>query len=162
MTQLSKNFSLAEMTKSSTAIRCGIDNTKPDKQQLINLTSLTIKVLQPVRDEFGSTTINSGFRCLELNREIRSSDTSQHVKGEAADIECKAVDNLVLAKWIRDNLDFDQVILEGYDGVDPASGWIHVSYKADGTNRKACLTATFPNKKDGKRGKAQYVNGLPD
>ncbi len=156
MAQLSKNFSLKEMTKSSTAIRCGIDNTKPDKQQLINLTHLAINILQPVRDEFGSTTVNSGFRCLELNREIRSSDSSQHVKGEAGDIECKAVDNLVLAIWIRDNLDFDQVILEGYDGVDPASGWIHASYRNDGQNRNICLTATFP------KGKATYVTGLPE
>jgi uncharacterized protein YcbK (DUF882 family) len=155
MPQLSTNFSLKELTRSDTAIRKGIDNT-PDFEQVINLTHLSIFILQPVRDKWGSTTVNSGLRVLELNRAIGSSDTSQHRKGEAADIECKAVSNLELAKWIRDNLDFDQVILEAYDGVDPTSGWVHVSYRADRKNRKKCLTATFIN------GKAKYTNGLPD
>jgi uncharacterized protein YcbK (DUF882 family) len=155
MPQLSTNFSLKELTRSDTAIRKGIDNT-PDFEQVINLTHLSIFILQPVRDKWGSTTVNSGLRVLELNRAIGSSDTSQHRKGEAADIECKAVSNLELAKWIRDNLDFDQVILEAYDGVDPTSGWVHVSYRADRKNRKKCLTATFIN------GKAKYTNGLPE
>ena len=155
MPQLSTNFSLKELLRSDTAIRLGIKN-EPDQEQLINLTHLAIFILQPVRDQFGSTTVNSGLRVLELNRAIGSSDNSQHRKGEAADIECKAVSNLELAKWIRDNLDFDQVILEAYDGVDPTSGWVHVSYRADRKNRKKCLTATFVN------GKAKYSNGLPD
>ena len=81
--QLSTNFSLKELTRSDTAIRKGIDNT-PDNEQLINLTHLSIFILQPVRDKFGSTTVNSGLRVLELNRAIGSSDTSQHRKGEAA------------------------------------------------------------------------------
>jgi len=154
MTQLSKNFSLKELTKSGTAIRLGIENV-PNKEQLINLTHLAINILQPVRDKFGSTRVNSGLRVLELNRAIGSSDTSQHRKGEASDIECASVSNLELAKWIRDNLEFDQLILEAYDGVDPSSGWVHVSYRADGKNRKKSLTATFTN------GKAKYTNGLP-
>ena len=154
MAKLSKNFSLKEVLRSDTAIRLGIDNT-PDNEQLINLTHLAIFILQPVRDQHGSTTVNSGLRVLELNRAIGSSDTSQHAKGQAADIECAAISNLELAKWIRDNLDFDQVILEAYDGVDPRSGWVHVSYRNDGQNRKKCLTATFTN------GKAKYTNGLP-
>lgn len=143
------------MTRSDTAIRLGIENI-PNEEQLINLTHLTIHVLQPVRDQHGSTDVNSGFRVLELNRKIGSSDTSQHIKGEAGDIECGSISNLDLAKWIRDNLDFDQVILEAYDGVDPTSGWVHVSYKANGSNRKKCLTATFV------KGKAKYTNGLPE
>ena len=153
--KLSKNFSLRELTRSDTATRFGIDNS-PNDEQLINLTTLAVMVLQPIRDEIGSTTVNSGLRVLELNRKIGSSDTSQHVKGEAADIECPGFDNLELAQWIRDHLDFDQVILEGYTEGDTNSGWIHVSYRADGKNRKNCLTATFPN------GEAQYANGLPE
>ena len=108
--KLSKNFSLKELLRSDTAIRLGIDNT-PNQEQLINLTHLAIFILQPVRDQHGSTTVNSGLRVLELNRAIGSSDNSQHAKGQAADIECAAISNLELAKWIRDNLDFDQVIL---------------------------------------------------
>jgi len=153
--KLSKNFSLKELTKSSTATRFGINN-QPNDEQLINLTHLAIEILQRIRDEHGSTTISSGLRVLELNRKIGSSDTSQHAKGEAADLECPGVDNLVLAKWIRDTLEFDQLILEGYEDGDTNSGWIHVSYKADGSNRKEVMTATFP------KGKAQYANGLPD
>ena len=155
MAQVSKNFSLKELTRSDTAIRKGIDNT-PDTEQTINLTHLAIFILQPVRDEHGTTMVNSGLRVLELNRAIGSSDNSQHVKGQAADIECTGISNLELARWIRDNLDFDQVILEAYDGVDPRSGWVHVSYRNDGKNRKKCLTATFTN------GKAKYTNGLPE
>jgi len=154
MTQLSTNFSLKELTKSSTATRKGINNS-PHTEQTVNLTHLAINVLQRVRDHHGSTTISSGLRVLELNRAIGSSDTSQHVKGEAADMECPGVDNLELAKWMVENLDFDQLILEGYEEGDTNSGWIHVSYKADGSNRKKVMTATFPN------GKAKYANGLP-
>ena len=154
MAQLSKHFSLKELTRSDTAIRLGIDNV-PNEEQIINLTHLAIHILQPVRDEFGSTRINSGLRVLKLNRKLKSSDTSQHVLGQAGDIECKAVSNIELAKWIRDNLDFDQIILEAYDGVDPSSGWVHVSYRNDGTNRKKCLTATFI------KGEAKYALGLP-
>ena len=155
MTKLSKNFSLAELTKSSTATRFGIDN-QPDDEQLVNLTHLAVHILQPIRDEHGSTTVSSGLRVLELNRKIGSGDTSQHVKGEAVDCECPGVDNLVLAQWIRDELDFDQLILEGYVEGDTNSGWIHVSYKADGSNRKKVMTATFP------KGKATYAMGLPE
>jgi len=154
MTQLSKNFSVKELTKSSTATRLGIDNT-PSIEQTINLTHLAINVLQPVRDHHGSTTVSSGLRVLELNRAVGSSDTSQHMKGEAADMECPGVDNLELAKWMAENLEFDQIILEGYEEGDTNSGWIHVSFKADGSNRKKLTTATFIN------GKAKYTNGLP-
>lgn len=154
MTQLSKNFSLKELTKSSTALRLGIDNS-PNTEQTINLTHLAINILQPVRDEHGSTNVSSGLRVQELNRAVGSSDTSQHMKGEAADMECPGVDNLELAKWMAENLEFDQIILEGYEEGDTNSGWIHVSYKADGSNRKKLMTATFIN------GKAKYTNGLP-
>lgn len=136
--KLSKNFSLSEMLKSQTAARHGIINV-PGHDELDNLKVLVTEVLQPVRDHFGPVNINSGFRCLELNRKIGSSDRSQHVKGMAADIEVAGVDNKDLAKWIRDNLDFDQLILEFYYDTDPSSGWVHVSFNGD-SNRKQCLT----------------------
>ena len=103
-------------------------------------------VLQPVRDHFGITTINSGYRGEELNKAVGGSSTSQHCKGQAADIEVPGVSNYDVAKWIEENCDFDQVLLEFYTSGIPDSGWVHVSYNAEG-NRKKSLTAT---KVDGK------------
>jgi zinc D-Ala-D-Ala carboxypeptidase len=151
--KLSKNFSLKELTKSQTAMRHGIDNN-PNKEQMINLVVLTHCVLQPIRDEHGRVDINSGLRVLELNQTIGSSDNSQHVLGMAADIECPAVDNFELAKWINNNLDFDQLILEFYTAGEPTSGWVHVSYNRDGSNRKKAMTAVKNN------GKTVYQEGL--
>jgi len=152
--KISKNFTLKELTKSSTGERLGIDNQVKDQQTLVNLCALTHNILQKVREEHGRTTVNSSFRCLDLNRAIKSSDKSQHVKGEAADIECPAIDNFKLAKWIASNLDFDQVLLEFYTKGIPDSGWVHVSYKADGSNREKELTAVKI------KGKTVYKEGL--
>ena len=136
--QLSKNFSLRELTRSQTAIRKGIKN-EPDQGQLINLVALTVKILQPCRDKFGSISINSGLRVLELNRAIGSGDKSQHTKGQAADFETYTISNAQLADWIMLNLSFDQLILE-YPGKDPRDGWVHCSYNRI-ENRKQVLTA---------------------
>jgi len=150
--KLSKNFSLKELTKSSTAVRHGIDNN-PNKEQMINLVVLTNCVSQPIRNAHGRVDVNSGLRVLELNRAIGSGDSSQHVQGMAADIECPAISNMELAEWIRDNLEFDQLILEFYTPSDPASGWVHVSYNKE-ENRKRVLRAV---KNDGK---TVYQEGL--
>ena len=152
--RISKNFTLKELTKSSTGERLGIDNSVKDHQTLVNLCALTHNVLQKVREAHGRTTVNSSFRCLDLNRAIKSSDKSQHVKGEAADIECPAIDNLKLARWIASNVDFDMVLLEFYTQGIPDSGWVHVSYKADGNNREKELTAVKI------KGKTVYKEGL--
>jgi hypothetical protein len=149
--RLSKNFTLAELTKSSTALRKGIDNT-PSKEEITKLEYLTVKLLQPIRDEFGSYSVSSAFRCLELNREIGSKDSSQHALAEAADLEVAGVDNFVLACWIRDNLEFDQLILEFYDGT-PSSGWVHVSISETKRNRGECLTINKGNVHRGLIGK---------
>ena len=109
--QLSKNFSLNEMTKSDTAARKGIDNT-PTETHKENMKLLVDKVLQPVRDHFAkSVRVTSGYRSEELCEAIGSSKTSQHAKGEAADFEITGIDNKELAEYIIDNLDFDQIIL---------------------------------------------------
>lgn len=140
MLRLSRNFSLREFTKSSTALRLGIDNI-PSQEVIDNLTYLVTRVLQPLRDQLEAPiTITSGFRSLELNRKLGSQDSSQHITGMAVDIEIIGIDNKVLAEWIRDTLDFDQLILEFYDGVTPDSGWVHVSIKEFGKNRMECLT----------------------
>ena len=139
--KLSKNFSMAEFTKSQTAERKGIDNT-PQGEHLEAATALFEDVVQKVRDHFGPTTINSGYRSPELNSAVGGSATSQHCHGEAADIEVPGVANGDLANWIVENTDFDQVILEFYTPGIPDSGWVHVSYKADGSNRGKALTAS--------------------
>ena len=152
--RLSKNFSLKELTRSQTAIRMGINNS-PNTEQLVNLAVLTQQILQPCRDKFGTIAINSGLRILDLNRAIGSGDKSQHIQGEAADFEAYSASNRETAKWIKDNLDFDQLILE-YPGTDPRDGWVHCSYKRDGSNRNQILTAV----KEGK--KTVYKKGLQE
>ena len=112
--QLSDHFSLSELTKSDTAIRHGIDN-EPGDMEVENLIMVCDKILEPVRDYFQIPfTPNSGFRSLELNRKIGSSDRSQHVKGEAVDFEVPGVPNKEVALWVKDNCEFDQLILEFY------------------------------------------------
>ena len=110
MVRLSKNFSLQEFTKSQTATRKGLDNT-PGDEHLANAKELFANVVQPVRDNFGVTVINSGYRGPALNEAVGGSSKSQHCKGEAVDIVCPGTPNYDVCKWIEDNLDFDQLIL---------------------------------------------------
>jgi hypothetical protein len=150
---LTKNFTLAEMCKSDTALRLGLEN-EPNEQQLAALKLLAEKVLQPVRDHFGrGVKVNSALRTLPVNRAIGSGDNSDHVRGQAADIEIPGVPNAELAEWIKDNLEFRQLILEFYTPGIPDSGWVHVSYVAE-DNKKQVLTATKQN------GKTVYLTGL--
>jgi zinc D-Ala-D-Ala carboxypeptidase len=150
---LTANFSLAEMVKSDTALRHDMDNT-PGEAEIANLKTLCEKVLQPVRDHFQTgVKVNSGFRHPEVNAKVGGSKTSDHCKGQAADIEIPGIANADLAVWIMDNLEYTQLILEFYTPGVPDSGWVHVSY--DPANlKKQNLTAT---KKDGK---TVYLNGL--
>lgn len=153
--QITKNFSLSELTKSSTAVRFDIDNTEPPERVLTKLIALCENILQPTRNMLGRIDVNSGYRCLELNRRLGSSDTSQHVSGEAADIEHGGVmSNYDLACWMRDNLDYDKIILEFYTPGDPRSGWVHVTYRSEEENRKKTYTAVKEN------GKTVYKTGL--
>ena len=150
--RLSKNFTLQEYTKSQTALRLGIDN-QPGYEHLDKATKLFENVVQKVRDKFGVTVINSGYRGAKLNEAIGGSSNSQHCKGEAVDIECPGTSNYEVAKFIEDTLDYDQLILEFYTPGIPDSGWVHVSYKSEG-NRKQSLTAMKEN------GKTVYKPGL--
>jgi zinc D-Ala-D-Ala carboxypeptidase len=145
MVKLSENFSLQEYTKSQTATRQGLDNT-PGEEHMASAEALFQNVVQAVRDNFGVTVINSGYRGPALNEAVGGSSNSQHCKGEAVDIECPGTGNYDVAKWIEENLDYDQLILEFYTPGIPDSGWVHVSYKTEG-NRKQSLTAM---KEDGK------------
>ena len=152
--RLSPNFTLKELIKSQTAERKGINNN-PNEDNIENLQRLCEHILQPVRDHYGKVvSVSSGFRSPELCVAIGSSNTSQHASGQAADFEIYGVSNKELADYIADNLDFDQLILEFYDGKNPNSGWIHCSYKKDGSNRRNTLTALRVG------GKTQYKKGL--
>jgi hypothetical protein len=146
--KLSLNFSLRELTKSQTAERKGIDNT-PTEEHIENLKLLCENILQPTRDEWGIISVSSGYRSPALCQAIGSVSTSQQARGQAADFECHRVDNKMLFEWVTNELDYDQAILEFYNGT-PDSGWLHVSYNKDG-NRKQKLRA-FRND----AGKTQY------
>lgn len=137
--KLSDHFTLSELTKSSTALRLGIKNA-PNEEEIARLRLVCIGILEPVRKHFGVPfSPSSGFRCSDLNTYIGSRNTSQHVKGEAVDIEVPGVPNADLAAWISSTLPFDQLILEHYQVGVPHSGWVHVSLKATG-NRQLALT----------------------
>ena len=151
--KLSENFSLAEMTKSQTATRKGIDN-KPSTEHIENLIHLAETVLQPVREHFGkSVVISSGYRSPELCEAIGSSAKSQHAKGEAADFEIPGVDNMQLATWISKNTIFDQLILEYYEPGDPNSGWVHCSVVKEGPRAQVLKASKV-------EGKTKYENIL--
>lgn len=135
--KISPHFTLGELC----VTRTGLANDAPDAV-IRSLQILCNQVLEPIRAKFGPTTVNSGYRGPAVNRAVGSKPGSQHTKGEAADIEVKGVSNFDLVCWIRDNLAFDQLILEAYRPGIPTSGWVHVSFRA-GRLRRQCLTMTM-------------------
>lgn len=145
---LSKNFTLTELTKTSVT---WVSNT-PNQTQLANLQTLVNEVLQPLRDKLKKPiTINSGFRSKAVNLAVRGSLTSQHSLGEAADIEVVGMSTRALAEFIIKNFKFDQLILEEHvDGISD-SGWVHVSYRK-GRLRGQVLTKP--------KGRNVYLPGL--
>ena len=138
MSQLGKYFSLEELTVTHE----NLDNT-PGPIETQKLMELVKNVLDPVREMYGfPICVNSGFRTLAVNKAIggAAKPISQHTKGEAADLDC--ADNARLFYLIQDHFDFDQLIWEEGNNLQP--DWVHVSYKAQG-NRKQLLK--FKNKK---------------
>lgn len=148
--QLSKNLSLLEVTKSSTAIKLGIDNM-PTPAHLESLKALATNIFQPIREYFGKPiAVSSGYRSKALNDAIPgSSKTSQHSVGEALDLDqdgkSTGVTNKMVFDYIKNNLNFDQLIWEF--GTDTNPDWVHVSYKANGPQRKQILKAARVNGK---------------
>lgn len=137
---LSKSFTLNELTKSQEATRLGIDNT-PNEEQIQNLKILCEKILQPLRDFYGMpVSISSGYRSVALCEAIGSSSKSQHTKGQAADFEIFGVPNKEVSEFIVKNLEYDQCILEFWNENEPNSGWVHCSYSSNG-NRMQYLKA---------------------
>jgi uncharacterized protein YcbK (DUF882 family) len=129
--KISKNFTFAEFTKSDTAKRLHINNAITTWEVRDNIIALVEDVLQPLRDAWGGPLfINSGYRCPELNEAVGGVPTSQHTKGQAADVGCS--DPFALAKLAkRMNLPFDQMIIY--------PSFVHFSYKKDGENRGKVL-----------------------
>jgi len=146
--KLSDNLSLAEVIKSNTAIKYGIDNS-PTEEHLENLKAIAQDVFQRVREHFGKAIyVSSGYRSESLNERIGGSATSQHCKGEALDLDAQVYGGLTNAQlfgYIEEWITFDQLIWEFGSNAEP--DWIHVSYKKDGNNRGQKLIAY---KKDGK------------
>ena len=137
-TRISKNFTLEEFTTSDTAKAKGISNI-PSTQQVANLCALVHYVLQPLRDAMGQEIkIGSGYRCPKLNAAVGGVSNSQHLNGEAADL-CIDGDKLKGKRWfdwIKAHVVFDQLIMEHNA---KGSYWVHVSYRADGKNRKQVI-----------------------
>ena len=144
---ISKHISYKEGVYSITATRRGIDNT-PDDDQLHFMEIIAENVFEPLRQHVGGPIkINSFFRCVELNKAIGGSATSQHCKGQAIDIDDTfgVMSNAEMYSWIKDNLDFDQMIWEFGDDKNP--NWVHISYVSPDKNRNRCLKAYKENKK---------------
>lgn len=147
MNAVSKNFTLDEVMASKQAVKAKIDNTMPSIYY-VNAINLANFILEPIRQHFGEPfSPSSWYRCEKLNKLVGGSATSDHMIGAAADIALKKVSILALAEYIRDNLTFDQVILE--------PGWVHVSYRK-GANRMQVLR----NSGKDANGKTIYLPGL--
>jgi zinc D-Ala-D-Ala carboxypeptidase len=149
--QLSTNLSLAEVTRSETAKRRGISNM-PTAEHIENFKKLAANIFQPIREHFGKPIIiSSGYRSAELNKAIGGSLSSQHCSGEAIDIDMDGTDitNKQIFDYIKENLNFDQMIWEF--GTDANPDWVHVSFAANRSQRKQILVAKKVN------GKTTYI-----
>ena len=144
---ISEHISYREGVYSTTATRLGIDNT-PNDEQLENMELVAEEVFEPLRAYVGGPIkINSFFRSPKLNTAIGGSSKSQHCKGQAIDIDDTfgRATNAEMYHWIKENLEFDQMIWEFGDDDNP--NWVHVSYVSEDKNRNRCLKAY---KEDGK------------
>ena len=147
--KLSEHLDLSEVTRSETAKRNGISNM-PTEQHIANFKLLAENVFEPIRNNFRCPIhISSGYRSIELNRAIKGSLTSQHCQGEAIDIDmdgsANGVTNKMVFDYIKDNLEFDQLIWEFGTASNP--DWVHVSYESTGKQRKQILKAIRTNGK---------------
>ena len=150
--KISDHITYAEAIHSNTAKRKGVDNT-PNPNQIESMKLLAEKVFEPLREAVDAPIkINSFFRCEELNKAIGGSSKSQHCQGRAIDIDdiYGHVSNAFMYYYIKDNLDFDQLIWEF--GTDDSPDWVHVSYVDEDSNRKRCLKAYREN------GKTKYID----
>jgi len=148
---ISKHISYKEGVYSRTALRRGIKNN-PNAEQMENMITIAEKVFEPLRIWVGGPIkINSFFRSPELNKAIGGSGKSQHCHGQAIDIDDTfgKMSNAEMYEFIKENLDFDQIIWEFGDDNNP--DWVHVSYVSAEENRKRCLKAYK------EKGKTKYM-----
>ena len=148
---ISKHISYKESIYSTTAIRRGINNT-PNDEQLKNMELIADEIFEPLRTYVGGPIkINSFFRCPELNTAIGGSGKSQHCKGQAIDIDDTfgRMTNAEMYHWIKEHLEFDQMIWEFGDDDNP--DWVHISYVSPKDNRNRCLKAYR------EKGKTKYM-----
>jgi hypothetical protein len=149
--QISKHLSLAEVSRSETAKRKGINNT-PSGEHLENFKKLAENIFEPIREHFGVPIhISSAYRSADLNRAVGGSSSSQHCSAEAIDIDMDGttITNAEIFNFIKDNLNFDQMIWEFGNDTNP--DWVHVSYESTGKQRKQILKAIKAN------GKTSYI-----
>lgn len=145
MEKISQNISFKEATKSNTALRLNLNNN-PDAYQITNMVGVAENVFEPLREYVGGAIkINSMFRSEELNTAIGGSSRSQHIEGRAMDLDDTFghKSNAEMFHYIKDNLNFDQLIWEFGDDKNP--NWIHVSYISEEENRGRCLRAEKVN-----------------
>ena len=139
MKNISKNLSYKEATFSNTAVKNGIDNT-PNEVQLEAMRVVAEKIFQPVRKYIGGPLyVSSFFRSKELNSEIKGSKTSDHMNGQAIDMDADVfggITNAEIFHYIKDNLEFNQLIWEY--GTDDEPAWVHASY-VEGNNKNEIL-----------------------
>jgi len=151
MEKISKHVSYKEGMYSITALRLGLKN-KPTEEHLTNMKLISEKVFEPLREFVnGPIKINSFYRRPELNKAIGGSSKSQHCHGQAMDIDDTygVMSNVTMYNWIKDNLDYDQMIWEF--GTESNPDWVHVSYVSEEKNRNRCLKAYRKN------GKTKYM-----
>ena len=161
--RISKNFTLAELTKSNTATRLGISNV-PDKEGIHKLRLLATELLQPLRNAVGPLRVTSGYRSESLNAAIGGSNKSQHTKCEAVDLQFVKrgrMENMrIFNAIINRALEFDQIILEfGGATADQDSDnpdWIHLSWKVTGNRRQILVAYKDENNKTKYRPKKNY------
>ena len=144
---ISKHISDKEGVYSRTALRLDIDNT-PTKEHLNNMRLLAENIFEPLRAYVGGPIkINSFYRSPELNKAIGGSSKSQHCHGQAIDLDDTfgRMTNAEMYEFIKEHLDFDQMIWEFGDDENP--NWVHVSYVSEEKNRNRCLKAYKENNK---------------
>ena len=162
--RVSPNFRFYELYKSDVAERLRIDNRIAGASAVRAAVNLCRRVLQPLRDQFGSFSPNSVYRCQTLERALKQkrpswTSTSQHTVGEACDVEIPGMATLALAQWVEQHLEFDQLVCECYDPAKgPNSGWVHISLRVPGgpANRRELKSYIY----DKRSGDYVYVAGL--